>query len=83
MKENEWQCFSFWLFSLFVFISKVLSKSIVVTDTVNPLEQLNHFWDDFNANVNHCQLLLITKLMSRPKEHRTNVKKFSTVIIFV
>ena len=34
-------------------------------------------------NVNHWQVLLTTKLMSCPKEHRTSVKKFTTVLMFL
>ena len=74
-----------WLFSLSVFIhiKWSLSKSVIVTDTVNPLEHLSLRWNDFSPNVNLWQLLLITKLMCCPKQHRTSVKKFTTAIIFV
>ena len=43
-----------WLFSLSVFIhiKCSLSKSVIVTDTVNPLEHLSLRWNDFSAHVN-------------------------------
>ena len=72
-----WVVFSFCLFKY------TLSKSVIVTDTVNLLEHLSLCWNDFSANVNHWQLLLIAKLMCCPKEQRTSVKKFTTVIMFV
>ena len=60
-----------------------MSESVIVTDTVNPLEQPSLCWNDFGTNVNHLQALLITKLMYCPNERRTSVKKCATVIMFV
>ena len=52
MRGNEWQCFFLVVFT-FCSYKESLSKSVIVTDTVNPLEQLSRCWNDFSANVNH------------------------------
>ena len=46
---------SVFLLVVFLFCSckKSLSKSVIVADTVNPLEQLSLRWNDFSPNVNH------------------------------
>ena len=53
--------------SVFIHIKWSLSKSVIVTDTVNPLEHLGLCCNDFSANVNLWQPLLISKLMRCPK----------------
>ena len=46
---------SVFLLVVFTFCSckKGLSKSVIVADTVNPLEQFSLFWNDFSAKFNH------------------------------